>query len=414
MSYTWLHEMRTEIDHGVLHQLPKELVLLISEYLRGMSLEFNPRRLFSGGLFEYCGTAGWQLPWHNPAEEVYEYVSPRAQSIPVAPPASSDRPKPKRPDRIRMICSASGFVHGSPEEVVGVHSENIAHRRGWNEMKAVSHNYFGVDLGSDRRFTPTHYTLMNDSQDGYSWWSWDLQASNDGVQWFIIDRRIQWLLGQTDPQNSDPDTVRVINSSALPITAVTETSRGGGGGSGGGGEMREGFVLDRVPQRTLLPRLAAVRAAELAAKQAADLTSTTVIDLKADADSVTGGISEKVCVLPASPIRSLSDLMNSSAAAESESGGGGEAAGDAVHLDEVFFQSVDRPLSDGLESFPAEVVGPISVTAGTPASIVNAFRFRYFRVFQHRNSFSSARFYLKCNGFELHGTLWDAKHPPLA
>mmetsp|Transcript_21420 Transcript_21420/g.20588 ORF Transcript_21420/g.20588 Transcript_21420/m.20588 type:complete len:109 (+) Transcript_21420:1788-2114(+) len=51
-------------------------------------------------------------------------------------------------------------------------------------------SYFGVDLGMDRQLLPTCYTIRNRNSTTHVLLNWHLEASNDKVNWTILDRRI--------------------------------------------------------------------------------------------------------------------------------------------------------------------------------------------------------------------------------
>ncbi|EAR84407.4 BTB And carboxy-terminal kelch protein (macronuclear) [Tetrahymena thermophila SB210] len=53
-------------------------------------------------------------------------------------------------------------------------------------------SFFGFDLGEDRYFFPTCYTLRNRSMPSCILFNWLLEGSNDNKQWFEIDKRIHF------------------------------------------------------------------------------------------------------------------------------------------------------------------------------------------------------------------------------
>ncbi len=50
----------------------------------------------------------------------------------------------------------------------------------------------GVDLGVDRYIFPTSYTIRNRNSTTHVMLNWVLEASIDGIQWMIIDKRIHF------------------------------------------------------------------------------------------------------------------------------------------------------------------------------------------------------------------------------
>lgn len=53
-------------------------------------------------------------------------------------------------------------------------------------------SFFGIDLGEERYFFPTCYTLRNRSSPAYILYNWIIEGSNDNQQWFEIDKRINF------------------------------------------------------------------------------------------------------------------------------------------------------------------------------------------------------------------------------
>ena len=51
-------------------------------------------------------------------------------------------------------------------------------------------SFFGVDLGTERRLVPTHYTLRNRNSPTHVVKNWYLEASVTGASWMILDARI--------------------------------------------------------------------------------------------------------------------------------------------------------------------------------------------------------------------------------
>ncbi len=52
------------------------------------------------------------------------------------------------------------------------------------------YSFFGVDLGTDRRCVPTHYTLRNRKSNTHVLRNWYLEGSTTGAEWTILDARI--------------------------------------------------------------------------------------------------------------------------------------------------------------------------------------------------------------------------------
>lgn len=53
-------------------------------------------------------------------------------------------------------------------------------------------SFFGFDLGEERYFFPTCYTLRNRSIPSCILYNWILEGSNDNIRWFEIDKRVHF------------------------------------------------------------------------------------------------------------------------------------------------------------------------------------------------------------------------------
>ena len=78
---------------------------------------------------------------------------------------------------------ASSIGAGSLEDFVGRIATNC---RSHNEP----FSFFGVDLGDGRKLLPTCYTIRNRNSSTHCLLNWHIEASNDKVNWFTLDRRI--------------------------------------------------------------------------------------------------------------------------------------------------------------------------------------------------------------------------------
>lgn len=72
---------------------------------------------------------------------------------------------------------------GSLEDFVGRIATNC---RTHNEP----FSFFGIDLGDGRKLLPTCYTIRNRNSSTHCMLNWHMEASNDKVNWFTLDRRI--------------------------------------------------------------------------------------------------------------------------------------------------------------------------------------------------------------------------------
>lgn len=78
---------------------------------------------------------------------------------------------------------ASTIGAGSVEDLVG---RTVTNCRTHNEP----FSWFGVDLGKDRSLLPTAYTIRNRNATTHAMLNWHFEASNDKVNWTLLDRRI--------------------------------------------------------------------------------------------------------------------------------------------------------------------------------------------------------------------------------
>jgi hypothetical protein len=52
------------------------------------------------------------------------------------------------------------------------------------------YSYFGVDLGEGRKLLPTCYSIRNRNSSTFVMLNWHFEASNDKVNWTVLDRRL--------------------------------------------------------------------------------------------------------------------------------------------------------------------------------------------------------------------------------
>ena len=105
------------------------------------------------GVFFYLGSMGKTSPYRNP----YEI------------------------GQVKVFASSIG--KGSPGDFVG---RNLVNLRTMNE----EHSYFGVDLGEERFLIPSSYSIKNRNSSGHVMLCWNLEGSNDKVNYEVIDTRI--------------------------------------------------------------------------------------------------------------------------------------------------------------------------------------------------------------------------------
>ena len=90
----------------------------------------------------------------------------------------------RNPHEINMVKAfASSVSKGQVSDFVG---RNLVNLRTENE----ENSFFGVDLGNNRTLVPTAYSLRNRNSSSHVMLCWNLEASNDRINFEILDTRI--------------------------------------------------------------------------------------------------------------------------------------------------------------------------------------------------------------------------------
>ena len=90
----------------------------------------------------------------------------------------------RNPHEINMVKAfASSISKGQVSDFVG---RNLVNLRTENE----ENSFFGVDLGKNRSLVPTAYSLRNRNSSSHVMLCWNLEASNDKINFEILDTRI--------------------------------------------------------------------------------------------------------------------------------------------------------------------------------------------------------------------------------
>jgi len=95
------------------------------------------------------------------------------------------RKKPfQNPHSLGLIrCFSTSIGSGKVEDFIG---RTLVNCRTLNEP----FSYFGVDFGQGRQLVPTCYTIRNRNSTSHVMMNWHLEASNNNVNWTLLDRRI--------------------------------------------------------------------------------------------------------------------------------------------------------------------------------------------------------------------------------
>ena len=90
----------------------------------------------------------------------------------------------RNPHEINMVKAfASSISKGQVSDFVG---RNLVNLRTENE----ENSFFGVDLGSNRTLVPNAYSIRNRNSSSHVMLCWNLEASNDRINFEILDTRI--------------------------------------------------------------------------------------------------------------------------------------------------------------------------------------------------------------------------------
>ena len=133
-------------------------------------MDFNYKHDFDeNGALYYLGTQGKKRPWSNP------------HSLGI------------------VQCFTSSIGSGSVEDIGG---RSIVNCRTLNEP----FSFFGLDLGQGRFLAPSCYSIRNRNSPTHVLVNWHFEASNDRVNWLLLDRRI--YLSDSPSYNKDLENER--------------------------------------------------------------------------------------------------------------------------------------------------------------------------------------------------------------
>ena len=114
------------------------------------------------GAIYYLGCLGYQTGWKNPDI-----------------------------DRKQVRAFASSMSSGRPSDILGRQTVNC-----YTQNQAFS--FFGLQLGLGRKILPTCYSIKNRTSPHFVMLSWRFEASNDLINWHLLDTRVHNLNSGSD------------------------------------------------------------------------------------------------------------------------------------------------------------------------------------------------------------------------
>ena len=92
----------------------------------------------------------------------------------------------RNPHELNLVTAfASSLSKGEISDFVG---RNLVNLRTENE----EFSFFGVDLGQNRKLIPTAYSIRNRNSSTHVLLCWELEGSNDKINFEVLDTRIFW------------------------------------------------------------------------------------------------------------------------------------------------------------------------------------------------------------------------------
>ena len=146
--------------HSQNNPIPPQDPKISINFYKNMSMINKPHPIFKyeydfdeNGIFYYLGTKGKILPYKNPHEI----------------------------GQIKVFASSLG--KGNLSDFVG---RNLVNLRTQNE----ENSFFGVDLGNERFLIPSSYSIKNRNSSSHVMLCWNLEGSNDKINYEVLDTRI--------------------------------------------------------------------------------------------------------------------------------------------------------------------------------------------------------------------------------
>ena len=92
----------------------------------------------------------------------------------------------RNPHELNLVTAFSSSI--SKGEISDFVGRNLVNLRTENE----EFSFFGVDLGQNRRLIPTAYSIRNRNSSSHVLLCWELEGSNDKINFEVLDTRIFW------------------------------------------------------------------------------------------------------------------------------------------------------------------------------------------------------------------------------
>lgn len=189
-----------DLDRRLKEDDRQKSVKTLNEIFRNSPVVSEPEPVFKdefcyefdfdeNGLLYYLATQGYSQKWVNPHTL----------------------------GEVRAFASSLSF--GRIEDFVGRSGNSL--RTGKDDLA-----FLGLDLGADRLFSPTAYTIMNSINPSYACLNWQFEASVNRSRWKVLDKRVH-MTGIPDQDHKSSQEKRILTKrSGTSTWAVKNISEG--------------------------------------------------------------------------------------------------------------------------------------------------------------------------------------------
>eukprot|EP00347_Sterkiella_histriomuscorum_P013958 403362705 len=122
----------------------------------------------------------------------------------------------QNPHALGLIhCFASSIGGGKVEDIAG---RQVVNCRTLNEP----FSFFGIDLGEGRHLVPTCYSIRNRNSQTHVLMNWHFEASNDKINWIVLDRRIYLSDNQNYNQEMEQEQKQLQRKGATSTWGIDQ------------------------------------------------------------------------------------------------------------------------------------------------------------------------------------------------